>query len=138
MNTTDTTPESQDFDFKRAECLLPPTTSVYAYLDQAGALRIWATDAGRQCDSELHIPAEDVHSFVNRLAKLVGTGADQFCERSHNSVDAPPLTAAGDSRPLSGAERVRRHREKKRNGVTPDVTPSVTPDRNAVTREATE
>jgi hypothetical protein len=121
---------------------LPARTSAFAYVDQRGDLRIWAQDSAYQCDSELRIPAEDVGDFINGLAELVGREplleprsepvavrevGNNFRSNGSSFVDAPadsqPRNSRSDStvlstdaRPLTGAERVRRHREKKRNG----------------------
>jgi hypothetical protein len=68
---TDTADEA-GFDYRRAECVLPMRTSVFAYVDQeTGDLWISASDALRRCDTELRINAEDVAEFVDRLVELV-------------------------------------------------------------------
>jgi hypothetical protein len=110
--TTDTQPESRDFDFKRAECVLPARTSVFAYVDQRGDLRIWAQDSAYQCDAELRIPAEDIDDFINRLAELVGR--EPLLEQT--TPKPSDKLAAGDShpRPLTNAERARRYRASRK------------------------
>jgi hypothetical protein len=68
------TPETpgDDFDWKRAEVILPARTALYAYLDpESGDLRIHASDAAEQCDTELRINAEDVRDFISGLVALV-------------------------------------------------------------------
>jgi hypothetical protein len=60
-----------DFDFAQSEVILPPRTSVYAYIERnTGDLRISARDALLQCDTEIRIAAEDVEIFVHRLMAL--------------------------------------------------------------------
>jgi hypothetical protein len=69
---TPETPDEAGFDYRRAECVLPMHTSVWAYVDQAtGDLWISASDPLRRCDTELRINAEDVAEFVDRLVELV-------------------------------------------------------------------
>jgi hypothetical protein len=68
-------PDAKDptaFDYRRAECVLPMHTSVFAYVDQeTGDLWISGSDALRRCDTELRINAEDVATFVDTLVALV-------------------------------------------------------------------
>jgi hypothetical protein len=72
---TPETPDEAGFDYRRAECVLPMHTSVFAYVDQeTGDLWISASDALRRCDTELRINAEDVATFVDALVALVEPG----------------------------------------------------------------
>jgi hypothetical protein len=112
-----------EFDIERSTCILPARTDVLAYVDDRGDLWIYGQDSVRRCDTELRINAEDVPAFVDRLTDLVGIP-------SIGKPVSKPKAKSGN------AERQRRHRAKKRNGVTPhNVTP-----RNArnVTRNAQE
>jgi hypothetical protein len=105
-----------------------------AYVDpNTGDLRIWASDAAFHSDAELRIPAEDVDDFLNGLAELVGR--EPLLEQ--NSPKPSDNLAAGDLRPqpLSGAERVRRHRERKRNGCNEGNDENVTGNAPALLEE---
>src|SRR5258707_1392421 len=56
---TSETSADADFDFAQSEEILPPRTSVYAYIERdTGDLRIWASDALLQCDTEIRIARE--------------------------------------------------------------------------------
>lgn len=69
---TTETPDEAGFDYRRAECVLPMHTSVFAYVDQeTGDLWISASDALRRCDIEMRINSEDVATFVDTLVALV-------------------------------------------------------------------
>jgi hypothetical protein len=59
--------DPNEFDLKRSECVLPARTFVSAYIDDNGDLRICASDARYQCDTELRINAEDIEQFLFTL-----------------------------------------------------------------------
>jgi hypothetical protein len=122
-----------EFDIRRSECILPPRTCVFAYLDDNGNLWIHASDAARYCDAEIRINGEDVADFVDRLTDLIGIPA---VGRSAPAV-APAPAPTAKPRPKSNAERQRAHRQNRngRNGRNEAVTnrnENVTP-RNAET-----
>jgi hypothetical protein len=60
-------PDPNEFDIKRSEVILPARTSVYAYVDDNGDLRILAEDARGRCETELRINAEDIEDFLLAL-----------------------------------------------------------------------
>ena len=62
---------SSDFDFAQSEQILEPRTSVFAYIEpDTGDLRISASDALLQCDTEIRIARDDVEVFAHRLMAL--------------------------------------------------------------------
>jgi hypothetical protein len=125
---------NDDFDWKKAQLIVPPRTSVWAYIDDlTGDLLISASDSVYQTDADIRINAEDIVNFIDRLTDLVGwpsAGAPREPSRApvepppalaadiQQAVPTPPAPANGDSKPLTNAERQRRYREAKRNGVT--------------------
>jgi hypothetical protein len=132
MNTTSTSTDdgavrrNDKFDIERSTCILPAKTSVLAYVDDHGNLWIYGSDAGRCCDTELRIAADDVLDFIDGLTELIGIPA---VGNDRQPQPRPSKT--------SNAERQRRYRNNRRSKGGA-VTRNVTRNAQTVTRDVTQ
>src|SRR5262249_28036980 len=110
-----------EFDWKKAQLIVPPRTSVWAYIDnRTGDLLISASDSVYQADACIRINAEDIVGFIDSLTDLIGwpsAGAPR--EPSQPPVHPPPA-ADVPTKPKAptGANRAGKYRAKKQT-VTP-------------------
>jgi hypothetical protein len=110
------------FDWLEEEPVVQEQLATTVYMNDHGELVIrQKADAYDEGDSIILLALDNAAALAHRILETVASRRGrQYAESIYEDDDVAPA-------PSANAERQRRHREKKRNAVTQDVTD----DRNA-------
>lgn len=114
------------FDWSEEEPVVQEQLATTVYINERGELVIrQKADAYDEGDTIVLLALDNAAALAHRILETVASSRGRQCaEAIYGEVERAPQASAN-------AERQRRYRQNKRNGVTPPVTDTVT--RNAST-----
>lgn len=118
------------FDWGEEEPVVQEQLATTVYINDRGELVIrQKADAYDEGDTIVLLALDNAAALAHRILETVAARRGrQVAEGLYEEIDEPAA-------PSSNAQRQRRYRQNKRNGVTPPVTDTVTRNASTVTGE---